>query len=335
MASRFIRHKERQSSASDRSKLGSSPELRKFLDSSVDELVEEFESFIAHTMAAPVCPQKSSVEELSEELEAFISSDYTMASPVCSTIPEEIVPDDIEPFFPLQKLPPELRAMIWENTLPGPRIVEIDVELCFLDGRKSCIYRSNAVIPSLLHIHRESREIGSKDYELSFGCSEDRRFGGVNTVWANFALDTFYFRPIKGFNEFGSAIICNVSHLGKLAAKRGPELNITRLALPIQCASSKVHPHVVEYLSRFPHLTELFLIGDEIKSACLQRSQSSVPVDPTRRRLVDTGEMPNANRAWAADLVKIQRAFAIFRYKDWSNAKVPQLIISAKFLVRG
>jgi hypothetical protein len=236
--------------------------------------------------------------------------------------------------FPLQKLPLELRTKIWEDTLPGPRIVEIDVDLSFVRGKESCTYTSKTTIPKLLHVHRESREIGRKHYQLSFGCKEDRRYRGARTIWVSFKLDTFYFMEVKAFDQYGPTTVCNTSHLENLFENAEMRKNIVRLAFPIKYAENDIAASCLMFpCAELPKLADVILVGDEIKSSRLNGSQERAKTDPKRRRFVDPGQF--AASSWAAHAARLRQEFQS-QYDDLLRERdIPQPAVSVKLLVKG
>lgn len=76
-----------------------------------------------------------------------------------------VIEDDPEdPVFTLfPDLPIELRLKIWEHAFPG-RVVNL-----IYDQYHDRFHSFNSTTPMLLHIHRETREMGLKLYQLCFG----------------------------------------------------------------------------------------------------------------------------------------------------------------------
>jgi hypothetical protein len=104
------------------------------------------------------------------------------------TFPNVQAPDEqpqpLQTFTLFNKLPTEIRLTIWKLATPGPRVIRIDVD----SSNKYALGIGNLLIPSIMHICRESREVGSRLYSLGFGhedteCAED---------WFNPELDTLY-----------------------------------------------------------------------------------------------------------------------------------------------
>jgi hypothetical protein len=64
------------------------------------------------------------------------------------------------------RLPVELRDMVWELQLPGPRTIKI-LEGTLRDGRRTA-GAARVLVPTLLHICKESRDFALRFYRLSF-----------------------------------------------------------------------------------------------------------------------------------------------------------------------
>jgi hypothetical protein len=106
------------------------------------------------------------------------------------------------PLFP--NLPSEIRQMIWEHALPGPRIVYLQhhsppsmspyaYQAALGDDRPSSqpdappkIFRSKSTIP-LASACRESRNVVEETYNLAFGTD-----GAPAATWFDFSRDTLY-----------------------------------------------------------------------------------------------------------------------------------------------
>ncbi|KAL3425754.1 hypothetical protein PVAG01_02545 [Phlyctema vagabunda] len=81
------------------------------------------------------------------------------------------------------KLPPEVRAMIWEAALPGPRVIE----LRYSRGPVERLW-SVAKAPTILHVNFEARKVAKERYPLSFGTDDC-----LPTTRFNFERDTIFF----------------------------------------------------------------------------------------------------------------------------------------------
>jgi hypothetical protein len=74
-------------------------------------------------------------------------------------------------FTSFMKMPVELRDMVWELQLPGPRTITITEDVAHnslndLDFRTA--KAAKTLVPTLLHICKESREFALRFYRLSF-----------------------------------------------------------------------------------------------------------------------------------------------------------------------
>jgi hypothetical protein len=103
--------------------------------------------------------------------------------------------------FPLfNAFPKDIRLLIWEFSLPEPRIVHIkqaetSTGKVELNGYylPAWVMRSYSRIPSLLHVNIEARELASRFYTPAFRCS----FPVLNDapyIWFDFNRDFFYLR---------------------------------------------------------------------------------------------------------------------------------------------
>ena len=141
-------------------------------------------------------------------------------------------------FHPFSRLPTELRDMIWELAVPGPRLVEVHFnanlkEQCSgeddaVTRRKPLKHRFLAKLPVLLHVCRDSRAIGLKYYELALGCK-----GYSKPVFFNFKEDILYpLIPVGGtFSESGFLIyLPRGEEIQRYALdyRHGPLRNISR-----------------------------------------------------------------------------------------------------------
>ncbi|KAM3076811.1 hypothetical protein ACMFMG_003721 [Clarireedia jacksonii] len=136
--------------------------------------------------------------------------------------------------FPLfNAFPKDIRLLIWEFSLPEPRIVhvrqaETSIGRVEHDGYyvPAWVMRSYCPLPSILHVNTEAREIASRFYTPAFRCSfpisKDAPY-----IWFDFDRDIFYltketFHAIHGCFEYSAsngikdlppADICRVKNL--------------------------------------------------------------------------------------------------------------------------
>jgi hypothetical protein len=94
-------------------------------------------------------------------------------------------------FFP--KLPTELRVIIWELSLPKPRVVEISIS----DDENSLVAKTDSPLPAHFKTNFEARQVASKSYPLVFSSilSSPIRF--------SFERDILYF-DVEGLFEIFS-----------------------------------------------------------------------------------------------------------------------------------
>jgi hypothetical protein len=108
-------------------------------------------------------------------------------------------PSSTPKFDKFLKLPTELRLMIWEYSLPGPRTIIImrkDVhwkqvlKRMAAEGYAEPVTGAVAIttVPAILHVSFEAREYAQNYYKLSFG-----DFLIYKPVYFNFDIDTLYF----------------------------------------------------------------------------------------------------------------------------------------------
>ncbi|KAM3072185.1 hypothetical protein ACMFMF_007579 [Clarireedia jacksonii] len=103
-------------------------------------------------------------------------------------------------FTRFSSLPTELRLQIWQRVVPDPRTVCIRYELRRVEIGGSTLpgsWMSNEPVPVLLHICRESREIGLSHYQLAFGSVIHEA-----KVYFDFERDCLRFgQPLPGESE--------------------------------------------------------------------------------------------------------------------------------------
>lgn len=115
--------------------------------------------------------------------------------PTQALVPSTGCKEDTIEYFP--QLPIELRHMIWKLLLPGPRTVVIKLAKNPKPkppgrGKKAREYKNTIYVvisnlPMLLHICRESRQLGLKPYEPILRC----RISGM-PAYFDFSQDALY-----------------------------------------------------------------------------------------------------------------------------------------------
>ncbi|KAH7357166.1 hypothetical protein BKA65DRAFT_496284 [Rhexocercosporidium sp. MPI-PUGE-AT-0058] len=110
-------------------------------------------------------------------------------------------PRDAPPSFPLfSNLPPELRAPIWEYSLPGPRILAfrnghhvINIPWCI------AINPIDATLQALLQTCQESRAVVLAHYQQCFAANIGR------PIWFSGSKDILHFHTLQSMDEFFTA----------------------------------------------------------------------------------------------------------------------------------
>jgi hypothetical protein len=155
--------------------------------------------------------------------------------------------------FPLfTAFPKDIRLLIWEFSLPEPRIVHVKQAETRIgkvehDGyyEPAWVMRSYSPIPSLLHVDIEAREVASRFYKPAFQCSfplsEDAPY-----IWFDFNRDYFYltkdtFQDLhghacylisasSGIGDLPKADICRIRNLAVDSKMWGRLHNVRSLA---------------------------------------------------------------------------------------------------------
>lgn len=116
---------------------------------------------------------------------------------------------DLDPDFTLfPELPIELRLKIWEHAFPA-RVVNL-----IYDQYHDRFHSYNSSIPTLLHIHHETREMGLKIYQLCFGTESFEA-----RIYFDFSRDILLFDDYLQFSALTDHI-----HI--------PKLNIAPVSYP-------------------------------------------------------------------------------------------------------
>ncbi|KAH8670412.1 hypothetical protein BGZ60DRAFT_407385 [Tricladium varicosporioides] len=118
--------------------------------------------------------------------------------------PEIVEPREVPTFPRFRDLPAELRHVIWELVLPGPRIVRLEaIQLKSLRSEVGFIieqygWKSQSIVPHM-EICREARDIASKHYTYAFAPNITSKPPGI---WFDFRIDTLYLD--FGFNRIAN-----------------------------------------------------------------------------------------------------------------------------------
>jgi len=107
---------------------------------------------------------------------------------------QELANPHIQGFTLFNKLPFDLRLMVWNLCIP-PRVVEI------LFNRRTGVCRSTTPIPVLLHLNQEARYFALKHYQLAFGNDNCEPL-----IYFDFKIDTLYIGA-------GNVECCNPGYL--------------------------------------------------------------------------------------------------------------------------
>ncbi|OBT80025.1 hypothetical protein VF21_01189 [Pseudogymnoascus sp. 05NY08] len=106
-------------------------------------------------------------------------------------------------FFP--KLPTEIRLMVWDFCLPGPRVVDVRMRRRFVRVSTRKVFNFPRFISSLdhpviLHICSESRSLALKHYELSFpNTMKTKTVISPARIYIDFSIDTVWFDNLHYF----------------------------------------------------------------------------------------------------------------------------------------
>lgn len=89
------------------------------------------------------------------------------------------------------KLPVELRLMVWELALPGPRVITIQARRVSSAARGLPHLTADYSIPAIFHTSQESREAVLRKYEFAFP-----RNHLINSFYFDFSRDVLFLRDI-------------------------------------------------------------------------------------------------------------------------------------------
>ncbi|KAF7870170.1 uncharacterized protein EAF02_009360 [Botrytis sinoallii] len=122
--------------------------------------------------------------------------------------------DDGATFTCFMKLPLEIRVMIWQASLPGPRVVLLRptwvIGLHEVSDAPDFIFESSSPITAL-YVCRESFNVASTRYTQAFDSLES-----PFTTWFNFDIDTLYIGHSETFYR-GLPGVENLKHLAVFA----------------------------------------------------------------------------------------------------------------------
>jgi hypothetical protein len=122
----------------------------------------------------------------SKDLHTILTNDAKNHDRIFNKKPTAATPE----FRLFSKLPTELRLMIWEQALPGPRLVDVDFHFrnkLFSFGSELMSLTSTLPHPTLLSVCTESRAVAKNRYKLSFAAE-----AGKPKIYFDENVDTLY-----------------------------------------------------------------------------------------------------------------------------------------------
>lgn len=94
--------------------------------------------------------------------------------------------EHVQTFYPFQRLPFEIRQLIWYRAALEPRIVEVGFYVTRVKKRNETRNTCKTLVPALLHVCSESREVGLKHYDKLIP------MGKFTRTYINWAQDYVY-----------------------------------------------------------------------------------------------------------------------------------------------
>lgn len=241
--------------------------------------------------------------------------------------------------FEFDKLPTELRKMIWKELATEPRVVEIYITDAPYGGEPNLTFKSKNIVPVCLRVNHESRQVALKHYQLSFACPMDFINKRLPTIYFNFSHDVAYFKVVKYFDDYDNTKF-SLDSLPYLVGSISRPLNgkeIRIVAFPVKQAASNSLQFSVSFLSQLPKLSEIILVGNEVEAKDLREETDSVVHRSGRsfaRRnlnIMDAGNF--AQPKWINKAEELRRQFVKLKNKDLMK-KIPQPTVSVKIFVR-
>lgn len=119
-------------------------------------------------------------------------------------------------YFP--KLPVELRLQIWKHTLPGPRVIDVNVDYVspfHPKNHEKDFIQLNCSPPVVLHICQESREVALNMYTLRLNTTSAPSPAPLDPETDNISL-RWSFEDVDNFNFFGGAHFLEEGVRGKI-----------------------------------------------------------------------------------------------------------------------
>lgn len=103
-------------------------------------------------------------------------------------------PPEVETLFDLNRLPKEIRLLVWEAALQGPRAVVLRSPYAAKSWKDRLsrqkgppprpTWGTTTPVPAILHVNQEARRVGLRHYELGLACGEY-----APTIYVNYQVD--------------------------------------------------------------------------------------------------------------------------------------------------
>lgn len=191
-----------------------------------------------------------------------------MAPPGVPSKPPAKQPKTLTRFKFFTKLPTEIRYMIWNLCLPGPRVVDVRMRRKSIPTTTGEIldvarFISSVDHPILLHVCSESRKLARQHYKLSFPKRTMSEWSPAQT-YIDFSIDTVWFDNLRYFPStwhggleklFPKAEFAKIKHLAMRHSLDRVLLDNTKLFNPkyfpaleaIYLVDPRVQPHLVRF----------------------------------------------------------------------------------------
>jgi hypothetical protein len=187
-------------------------------------------------------------------------------------------------FFP--KLPTELRFIIWELSLPKPRVVEISVS----EFDDSLIARTDSLLPAHFLTSIEAHQVASKNYPLVFSSilSKPIRF--------SFERDILYF-DVEGLFEIFSKEMPDKANekLCHLMLARDERFLYKSNTIHSVLEFSKLKSITLESTNMFSHNVEIATMDEKLcfgrQLQAFLKSQTLFSMAELMRNMLKSGEM--------------------------------------------
>jgi hypothetical protein len=182
------------------------------------------------------------------------------------TFVKEVEMEAIAPFPQFRLFPVEVRLMIWEYSLPGPRVLTVSDNIhCFGSNQLHFREDDNLPNPGMLSACRESRSVALKKFKLCLGTPNvyvDFSGGDILYLGPHWETDG---RIARARGELGAlselchnlALVSEIKQIPRVALHN----KIWRRFSSPQGGPRNGHFLRYEVHDRFPNLKELFLIS--------------------------------------------------------------------------